>query len=243
VTETKETEIMWRKSTVLLAGLTTVLLGGAGCGDGGGGSSTIRVRWDIAYLDGQATTCAAADTPNVGLVALNLDTGKPYPFKFACGTGFGVTDKVPTGFYKLTLSLLNRTDQEVAVVEFPQIETRRNGVTEPDLAPFDIQAWHLQWAVQIEPAAGGNARASRCEEVGGTDVELTWQLGGAAPQIVTFPCPRYEGISPAIGTGFYQAQVRLLAGTQELSSTGFMGKDVTDDPNSARVNIELAVRR
>jgi len=231
---------MWRKSTLWLVGITA-LAGAAGCGDGG--SSTIRVTWDIAYVSGQGTTCELANTPTVTLEAINLDTGAKTMATFACKDMFGVTPKVPSGFYRLNLSLIDTKGRAMAVVEYDQIETRRSGVTDVQMAPFDIQAWELQWVIQIEPAAGGPVRDADCPTVGADTVELTWKLGGQQPETVTFPCVAYGGISPAIGTGFYQAQVRLLAGAQELSNTGFMAVDVTEDPKSARIPLELAVRR
>ncbi len=234
---------MWRKSTVWLAGLMAAVLG-AGCGDGGG-SSSIRVRWDIAYLNGAPADCKLADTPTVSLLGQNLNTGEKFTATAPCTDNFAVLGKLPTGPYRLSVSLLDRKNREVSVVDYASIETRRNGVVEPDPAPFDIQAWDISWVIMIEPAAGGPARNSNCQEVGATDVELTWQLGNEQPESVLFACNATpaRGLSPAIGTGFYQAQVRLLAGQQELSNTGFMGKEVTDDPASARINVPFAVRR
>jgi hypothetical protein len=235
---------MWRNCTAFLACLAAS--GAAGCVVDGSDSSAIRLRWDLSYLTGTQASCDGADTPSVGIVALDPRTGSRFSNMFPCHDKVAVTGKLPTGFYDVTLSLLDRKGRVVSEVLYQSVETRRSGVTEPtDVAVFPVQAWDLAWVVQ-RVGPGGRPVASTCEAVGAATVEMTWQLGGEPAEAVGFPCPgsppgSYAGITPAIRTGLYQAQIRLLdAGGRSLSETGFMSQRVTMDA-PATIDVELPV--
>jgi hypothetical protein len=232
--------MMWRNCTVWLAGIVAV--SGAGCVVDGSDSSAIRVRWNVEYVDGSPATCDGLGTPSVTVVAQNLNTATKFSTMVPCSDGLAVTSKLPSGPYAVTLSLLDAKGRAVAVVDYQGVQTRNSGVTEPDtIAVFPVQAWDLAWVVQ--KVVGGTTRPSSCQEVGAKTVEFSWQLAGEPAEAVEFLCAAYQGSSPAIRTGLYQAQMRLLnPDRQPLSDTGAMSRRVTGDPQSAAIDAELLVQ-
>jgi hypothetical protein len=214
--------------STVLTGLTALAtLAGTGCVINDTEDSAFRAFWSLEYVGGGSVGCGHADVPEVSVVARHLGNNSPFPFKFPCDEGAGMTSVLPLGQYEVTLSALNSAREEVSRITGGPWEIRRHGIT--DLTPpivFEVQSWSLTWAISRN-LPGGAMRPAGCAEVGAKWVRLITQLGNKDRTQIDWPCEGGAGVSGAIQVGSYGAQVALLDAAQNtLSSTQVMNYPV-----------------
>jgi hypothetical protein len=225
---------MWRNCTVWLAGMT-MSLGAIGCvveendgpsnGYSGGynpggpapvvSGAALRIRWDVAFLDGKLTECDVTDTPTVNLEVTLRATGDRFTASFPCEAGGGLVSDLPPGTYDVALDLLDRHNRPVSSLDYPGLPAFTGSVSEPeDVAVFPVQVWDMTWTLAV--ATPGGLRTATCGDVGATTVQVSTQRGGEAPEVYTLPCADYGALSTAIRPGNYSARMVLIDGRGRL---------------------------
>jgi hypothetical protein len=185
-------------------GLTAMVLAGSACVVDDADDSAFLVDWSVALVGGGAVSCEAAETPNVVLDAEHLQTRAKYQKIFPCAAGRGVSDVLPLGPYSFTLSLRDPENRPLSSIS-GQGEVHRHGLTDLEIVVFEVQAWRLTWLVE---KAG---RLASCAQAGGKTVEFTFlRSGDEKPVVDLYECGPGGGVSPAIRTGNYGVEVRLL---------------------------------
>lgn len=232
---------MWRIRTVFLAGISVLGVGcvvDAGPGTAHGGyhdpgattvvvnESGLSVAWDLARIDGTATTCGEADTPTVTLRATPRQGGAVVTSSFACAGGAGTVTGLVPGAYDLALDLQDRGGRIVSTVEHPPVDVLPDTVTQlNESAEIPVQVWDLAWHVGRRP--GGELA---CGDVGAVSVQFTAQRDGEPPVDYLFPCDDYGALTTAIPAGAYQVRLLLLdAGNRPIGDSGFARVGVRSD--------------
>jgi hypothetical protein len=224
---------MWRLRTVWLAGFTTLSLASAGCVISDADDSALIFDWGLQYVGDGSVSCDDAGTPTVTLDAEHVQTRNKYTRSFPCIDRRGSSGVLPLGPYSVSISLKDRLGRPVSAIGGGIAEIHRHGLTDLGTILFQIQTWELTWSINRR-SPDGNLVSVGCSEVGGQTVQLVTQLGEEDREMFSFRCEDRAGITQAIRTGSYGAQVKLLnTAGQVISQTDPMNYPVTADRRAA----------
>lgn len=208
--------------TLWLFGVTSLAVVGAGCGGGDDDEvgAAFGPEWSLEYVDGTPVSCEAAGTPKVDL-DLRTPAGEDLHFMFDCSAFAGLTTGLQPGIYAAAVRLKDKNNRVISE-QTGEAELAPGGVTALPV-PFVVQSFKLQWAI----TKAGNIAS--CDAVGASQVQLHTQVA-EIEQMFEFPCKDRIGASPAILTGLYTYQVRLLdAAGKEVARTDARTLDVAGD--------------